>query len=170
MRRFDLPRHVRPLQYAHIIAPLHNVHRAHAVKVEQVVEHDIPIVRDGNRVALRMHEIVNRPFVRFDCESWHEIQSAFRYVPDRQLARGIRRPEVGKRDESVGTEQAGDRGGVAAGHLHGRQLETQLEAVGLVVAPDVASVHVLALAAGLLAEDRDLYVSYQILYSVTSWH
>lgn len=77
-------------------------------------------------------------------------------MPDGQLARRVGRPEVGKRYICIRAKQTSDGGGVATGHVYGRQFQTQLQAVGLVVTADVASVDIFALAARLLAEDSNL--------------
>ena len=57
----------------------------------------------------------------------------------------------------AGADQTRDGGLRPAVHENRRQFEGDLQAVRLVVALDVAAVHVLPLAAGLLAEDCNLY-------------
>lgn len=66
--RFYFARHIWPLQYTHKITPFYYIDRAHPVKVEQIVEHDVTVVRDRDSVPLCVHQIVNRAFVRLDGE------------------------------------------------------------------------------------------------------
>lgn len=77
-------------------------------------------------------------------------------MPYCQLPRSVARPQVGKGEMRAGAEQPRYRGRGAAVHHYRRQFEGNLQAIRLVVALDVAAVHVLPLAPGLLAKYGNL--------------